>query len=44
MELARPNERATLLGKIHTQLCAADARRRGDESPWDHCQEERIAR
>ncbi len=36
MKLPCPDERATLLGKIHAQLCAADARRQGDESSWGH--------
>jgi hypothetical protein len=43
MELSRPGEYATLLGKIHAELRAANARCQSYETTWDHRERHCIA-
>src|SRR6266536_4499743 len=43
MERSCPDERTAMLGEIDAELCTTDTRRQADQSPWDHCQQERAA-
>src|SRR6266567_3177203 len=43
MERSCPDERTAMLGEIDAEPCTTDTHRQADQSPWDHCQQERAA-